>query len=294
MKSQGLAIVAGVLAAVCLALALWPQPESVSSMVVAARDLGAGTVLQASDLEVTSVPSRQLVDQALSDPTSLIGQTLSVVRFQGEMVAPLHLGQAVTLDPHERGIAVRVQLDTGLAGLLQPGQHVGLVAVVSDRQGQNERGFAKALIENVRVLWISPAFRLRPETFLPDSEAQEQASPAREGIVVLAASTLPAPVLYETQTTMHVRAIRRALTSEPQVRENGDLVVDEELLQEEAPYVVWGVPLEMLAALNHVGASFTLVMQPPAPEPYTTPGFSIERMLAPLLQPQFQNQEKDS
>lgn len=292
MKSQGLAIVAGVLAAVCLALALWPRPEAVSPMVVAARDLGAGTVLQAADLEVTMVASHTVPDPALADPASLIGQTLAVVRFQGELVAGLHLGPAVTLDPHERGIAVRVQLDTGLAGLLQPGQHVGLVAVVSDRQGQNERGFAKALIENVRVLWISPAFRLRPDTFLPDGEAA--AAPAREGIVVLAASTLPTPVLYETQTTMHVRAIRRALAGEASAREEDAPAVDEELLREEDPHVVWGIPLEMLAALNHLGASFTLVMQPPAPEPYTTPGFSIERMLLPLLQPQTLPEESDS
>ncbi len=292
MKSQGWAIAAGILAAICLALALWPQPDAVSPMVVAARDLGAGTVLQAADLEIVTVAAAQVPDRALADPAPLIGQTLSVVRFQGELVAPVHLGPAVTLDAHERGIAVRVQLDTGLAGLLQPGQHIGLVAVVRDRQGQNERGFAKALIENVRVLWISPAFRLRPDTFLPAGQDVDTAPVTREGIVVLAASTLPAPVLYETQTTLHVRAIRRALAAEAGNGEEDPVAA--ELLQEEDPHVVWGVPLEMLAALNHVGASFTLVMQPPDPDPYTTPGFSIERMLAPLLHPQTVNQENDS
>ncbi len=294
MKSQVLPVVAGVLAALCLALALWPRPEAVSPMVVAARDLGAGTVLQPADLEIVSVPAHQLADQALATPDSLVGHTLAVVRFQGEMVTTSHLGQAVKLDAHERGIAVRVQLDTGLAGLLQPGQRVGLVAVVSDRQGQNERGFAKALIENVRVLWISPAFRLRPETFLPAGDGEDQSTPAREGIVVLAASTQPAPVLYETQTTMHVRAIRRALIAQAEAWTEDDPAMDEALLQEEDPHVVWGVPLEMLAALNHVGASFTLVMQPPVPASYTTPGFSIERMLAPLLHDLNQVQENAS
>ncbi len=294
MKSGIWAIATGVLAAVFLAIALWPQPTETQPLVVAARDLGAGTVLRAADLEIRQVPAPLPSTDALGDPASLLGRTLSVVRFAGETVTPLHLGAAVPLASHERGIAVRVATDSGLAGLLQPGQRVGLVAVVSDWQGQNEFGYAKALIENVRVLWVSPNFRLRPATFLPDSELAESPNLPREGLVVLAASIQPAPIIYETQRTLQVRAIRRALDAEAAAGDPTELAesVDVELLREELPQVIWGVPLEMIAALNHAGSSFTLVLQPPVGDPFTTPGFSLERLLVPL-RPQLQVLEEE-
>ena len=283
MKSKGFAAVAGLLAAVFLGLALWPRQEAMSPMVVAARDLGAGTQLAATDLQVRMVPAAELPPDALTAPEPLLEQTLSVVRFAGETVALNHLGPAIALAPDERGIAVRVKTDSGLAGLLQPGQRVGLVAVVSDWQGQNQRGYAKALIENVRILWIAPSFRLHPDSFLPDSPDTAPQPVAREGIIVLAASTLPEPVLYDTQHTLHVRALRRAQEARATDDGNDLAAIDPALLEEDLPDVVWSVPLEMIASLNHIGASFMLVLQPPNPDPWSTPGFSIDRMIAPLL-----------
>ena len=283
MKSKGFAAVAGLLAAVFLGLALWPKQEAMAPMVVAARDLGAGTQLAATDLQVRMVPAAELPPDALTDPEPLLEQTLSVVRFAGETVALNHLGPAIALAPDERGIAVRVKTDSGLAGLLQPGQRVGLVAVVSDWQGQNQRGYAKALIEDVRILWIAPSFRLRPDSFLPDSPDTASRAVASEGIIVLAAGTMPEPVLYDTQHTLHVRALRRAREART-ADGNDDLdAIAPELLEEDLPAVVWSVPLEMIASLNHIGASFMLVLQPPDPEPWSTPGFSIDRMIEPLL-----------
>ena len=283
MKSKGFAAVAGLLAAVFLGLALWPKQEAMAPMVVAARDLGAGTQLAATDLQVRMVPAAELPPDALTAPEPLLEQTLSVVRFAGETVALNHLGPAIALAPDERGIAVRVKTDSGLAGLLQPGQRVGLVAVVSDWQGQNQRGYAKALIEDVRILWIAPSFRLRPDSFLPDSPDDSSRAIASEGIIVLAAGTLPEPVLYDTQHTLHVRALRRAREARTEDGSDGLDAIDPELLEEDLPAVVWSVPLEMIASLNHIGASFMLVLQPPDPEPWSTPGFSIDRMIEPLL-----------
>ena len=103
------------------------------------------------------------------------------------------------------------------------------------------------------------------------------------GVMMRAASTLPEPVLYDTQHTLHVRALRRA--QEARVTDDGNdlAAIDPALLEEELPDVIWSVPLEMIASLNHIGASFMLVLQPPNPDPWSTPGFSIDRMIAPLL-----------
>ena len=51
----------------------------------------------------------QAPSDAVADPAQLAGQTLAVVRFAGEPVTTRHLGQAVSLRPNERGIALKVQ-----------------------------------------------------------------------------------------------------------------------------------------------------------------------------------------
>ena len=53
-----------------------------------------------------------------------------MVRFTGEPITPRHLGAAVTLEPNERGIAIKVAADTGLAGILRPGMKVGVIATL--------------------------------------------------------------------------------------------------------------------------------------------------------------------
>ncbi len=127
---------------VVVALLLWPTEEPMRTLVVAARDLGAGTLL-------ATLPAAQAPADAVDDPALLAGQTLGVVRFAGEPVTLRHLGETVTLAPDERGIAVRVTADTGLAGLLRPGMQVGVVATLPQ---EDEGLFAKALRRAVRTL----------------------------------------------------------------------------------------------------------------------------------------------
>jgi len=297
MKNKPLSILLGLLTAVLLAAALWPQQEQTVVVVVAARDLGAGATLRPADLTTRSLPISQAPADAVADPESLLGRTLAVVRFQDESITPRHIGAAVTLHPDERGIAVQVAADTGLAGLIQPGQKVGLVATVQERQSR--QAFAKTLIEDVRVLYVSPGFRARPDQPITyrasvqngqsaeaDVQAQGYQPAASQGIVVLAASTEPMPILYEAQETLHVRAIRRVLGLD----EENQTVAEQEdpfglgasIPEEQPPQVVWGVPVEMIAALNAADASFTLVLQPEEAAPYTTPGFDLMQMLAPI------------
>lgn len=297
MKNKSLSLILGLVTAVLLAAALWPQQEDTVTVVVAARDLGAGATLRPADLTTVSLPVNQAPNDAVADPDALLGKSLAVVRFSGETITPRHIGVAVTLQANERGIAVKVAADTGLAGLIQPGQKVGLVATVQERQSR--QAFAKTLIEDVRVLYVSPSFRARPDqpityrasvqngqTAEADAPTQGYQPAANEGIVVLAAVTDPMPILYEAQETLHVRAIRKVLGLD----EESLTVSDQEdpfglgasIPEEQPPQVVWGVPVEMIAALNAADASFTLVLQPEDATPYTTPGFDLKQMLSPI------------
>lgn len=297
MKNKSLSLILGLVTAVLLAAALWPQQEATVSVVVAARDLGAGATLRAADLTAVSLPVSQAPSDAVADPDALLGKSLAVVRFSGEAITPRHIGVAVTLQANERGIAVKVAADTGLAGLIQPGQKVGLVATVQERQSR--QAFAKTLIEDVRVLYVSPSFRARPDqpityrasvqngqTAEADAQTQAYQPAASEGIVVLAAITDPMPILYEAQETLHVRAIRKVLGLDEETLTVADQTdpfgLQASIPEEQPPQVVWGVPVEMIAALNAADASFTLVLQPEDATPYTTPGFDLKQMLSPI------------
>lgn len=296
MKENKTPLLVGVIAFVLLVGALWPTEPPQVTVVVAGRDLGAGTVLRASDLALVKMAQTQAPPDAVSDPSGLVGKTLAVVRFAGEPVTERHLGPAVDLRPDERGVAVRVEADTGLAGLLRPGMRVGLVATVPVDQGFGGTAvYAKAMLEDLRVLYVPPEFQARPYlppqttmtgtagataasgsgltgTFSSSSSLTAARTSVREGVIMLAASTKPQEIVYEVITDTP----ETALTASQGVTET---VIAGELPEREPPPTRWVVPVELLAALNRADASFTLVMMPEEPEPYRTAGLLVSDLV---------------
>ena len=248
-----------------------------SPLVVATRDLGAGAILQALDLTTVQIPTEELPPDAVDDPEPLVGAVLSNVRFAGEAITPAMLGTRVPLAPHERGIAVRLTDVAGLAGLVAPGQIVGLMATVTDSQSPTKDTVAKYLLSGLRVLWLSPEFRVRPA----NAERGETRG-TTDGLALLAVSTNPAPILYAHQTALFARALD--LLSDADKQQQG---VTDELIQalDTDPTVIWGVPLEMVAAVAAVEGRFQLVMEPEFPvAPGASPGFSTLHLVAPVIQ----------
>jgi Flp pilus assembly protein CpaB len=289
----------GLLTGVLVLAVLWPKEPPVMTMVVAARDLGAGALLTPGDLATTTLPATQVPGDAVRDPAQLAGQTLAVVRFAGEPITPRHLGTAVVLGPDERGVTLRVQTDTGLAGIMQPGMRVGLVATLRAKT-TDQAVYAKAALEHLRVLYVSPDFLARPyapatasATVQGGAATGAQAAPATrqtsEGALVLAASTVAEPIYYEVITdTVTVRYLDPAgeelsfsLTgSGDLIDAQGEAVVPEALadLTLVEPPTRRVVPVELLAALNAQGASFTLVLEGEPATPYTTAGFATSEL----------------
>ncbi len=201
-----LPLLLGLLTFGLILLTLWPEPEPTVDIVVAARDLGVGAALAPAYLALRTLPADQAPPDAVSDPMPLVGQTLAVARFQGEPISPRHLGPGVRLGPDERALAVQVKRDRGLAGLLRPGARVGVVATLPDENGDL---FAKAVIENLRVLYVSPEFQAKPEApvtaqmTVSDGELSgltaspgRSSAPANEGVILLAAPIEPYPVAF--------------------------------------------------------------------------------------------------
>ena len=287
----------GLITAVLLIAALWPKAAPQRTVVVAARDLGAGATLTVSDLTAVTVDATQAPADALAEATTLIGQTLAVVRFTGEPITPRHLGAAVTLEPNERGIAIKVAADTGLAGILRPGMKVGVIATLG-ATGASQTMYAKTVLEGLRVLYVSPDFQARPYTPATASAtvsksnggAFDGGTPAaaagtsgtvKEGTLVLAAGTVAQSVRYETITdTLKIDSaavITGTGTLTPTAKTPAAVKPGQ---QPAEPPTRWVVPVELLAALNAAGDSLTLTLLPEAPQAYTTVGTQLTDVYA--------------
>ena len=299
-KSLFLPLLLGLLTFGLILLALWPEPEHTVDIVVAARDLGAGAILTPADLALRTLPANQAPPDAASDPAALVGHTLAVARFQDEPISPKHLGPGVRLGPDERAVAVRVKRDRGLAGLLRPGARVGVVATLPDNNGDL---FAKAVIEDLRVLYVSPEFQAKPETSVTaqmtvsDGEPSgltaspgRSNTPANEGVILLAAPIALQPVAYVP--------ITQTLSADT------DLILDDETVQPDdqaterpmgraafddlthaiAPdfedaQILYVSPVELLAALNAEKDALTLYLMPQDADPLASNGLSLSELL---------------
>ena len=314
-KRWTLSVVLGLITAVLLLAVLWPKEEKKVTVAIAARDLGAGTTLAASDLTTTVLAASLAPADAVSDTGKLVGQTLAVVRFAGEPVTPRHLGPAVTLAADERGIAVKVKADTGLAGLLRPGMTVGVIATLTTLETRDV--YAKTVLEGLRVLYVPADFQARPyapatatttvrpgatdrlgmNSTPPTTTNPGSSGTVREGVLVLAASTRLQPILYEmvvpiTNTTAisgtrpisNTTAISGTTVISGTTAISGTVPISgatssDRSDKKQEPMVRWVVPVELLAALNAAGDSLTLTLLPEKPLGYTTTGVNVNALL---------------
>ncbi len=129
------------------------------AIVVAARDLDRGTVLQPSDLRVSEVQG--LLGGAFSKPEEAAGATLLTALktdepLLQERVTPRVSDAARAAGPVPTGmraVSMHVYQSESVLNLLQPGSRVDLQAV-SDRNGGTE---LRTILENVQILAVSAA-----------------------------------------------------------------------------------------------------------------------------------------
>jgi pilus assembly protein CpaB len=157
------------------------RPEATEPVVVAAFDLPEGHTLATSDLAVNQVPKSKVPADAIDEISVVIGQTLRVFRGTGDLIKPAHLGgEVIRLAADERAVAIHVTDAAGLAGLIRPGDTVGVSAVMESQDG----AFAKTVASGLRVLYISPEFKAA------DGSAQTDPSSLTTSPFTSGASTL--------------------------------------------------------------------------------------------------------
>ncbi len=179
------------------------QKQETLTVVVAAADLPAGHTLTASDLTTAPVLASGAPAAAYTDPAAVVGQTLRVARLSGDVIAAEHLGgQTLELQPDERAIGIEVTDSAGLAGLLKPGDLVGVTAVLRDSGG----AYSKVIAENLRVLYVSPEFsaldplsaqRIQAQDGNVTTSVQTSGTRDTQGTVVLAVPVKAQVVAYD-------------------------------------------------------------------------------------------------
>jgi pilus assembly protein CpaB len=237
-------------------------PEPSKQAVVATRDLKAGHVIAEGDIEVRAVPAETMPLDAVPDPNLVLGQALRIDRGQGDVIRASQLGTLLDLAPNERGVSVYINDASGVAGVLSPGQRVGIVASIPQENSDFTGTFSKATIENLRVLYIDPRFSATTDANVVPSAATPQSNDnllagvntderAKEGSVVLAVDVNLQTIFYD-------------FTSSGAVSESKTVNA-----------------LELLAALGNMpGAQVTLYLMPgEGGMPFTSPGLWLPDLI---------------
>ena len=130
-------VAAGLLTALALLLALRPAPAPATdtatravAVVVAGRDLAAGTELSATDLAVARLPPEFAPTGSATDPADLAGRVLAgSVRADEPLTDVRLVGAGVTalLEPGQVAAPVRLA-DLAVAALVRTGDRVDVLA----------------------------------------------------------------------------------------------------------------------------------------------------------------------
>jgi pilus assembly protein CpaB len=132
-----------------------------AEVVVAARELTAGTVLGADDIRVASWPATLRPVTAVANPTAAIGRTVAGPVGSGEMITTTRLvGNDLAAGLPVGLIAVAVPLvDSGTAALIHAGDRVDLLSPPSDTTSPVPSGSRAATMVAADVLVLAVVSR---------------------------------------------------------------------------------------------------------------------------------------
>lgn len=167
-----------------------PGPTTVGYFV-AARPLPKGTLAREEDFAVRMTEPDKIPAGAILDtPDSKAGLPGSLVRNFVEVNKPITLQDilrpsdrgflASVLAPDSRAISIRVDEESGVSGLIRPGDFVDvLLTQVFDRDEPSKRALSETVLNNVRVIAIDQeiAQGARQETSQVNAQGKKGTAP---------------------------------------------------------------------------------------------------------------------
>ena len=141
-------------------------PAPTSGYLVAAHPLPAGTLARDEDFAVRSAPPGDVPSGAILDtPDAKAGRSGSLVRRFLDAGAPVTAQDvlrprdrgflASVLAPDTRAVSIKVDAESGVSGLIWPGDYVDVVLTqVNDKADAAHRTLSEVVLHNVRIIAI--------------------------------------------------------------------------------------------------------------------------------------------
>ena len=250
-----------------------------TSVVVAARSIAVGARLTENDVKVVQLRSADVLPGALKKVEDAVGKLSGAQRLVGDQLTADSIGDKASsaiaggLGPDKRAVAVRVDIASGLAGVIRAGDLVSLVAVVTPPQKQNQQN-------------QSQASAVKPITTTVQSKPTEPAGLApvtpfsrltATGLKVL---LVPQTFRY-TESTQTDKEGFTTQTNAVNIRDTSVVVLEVPI----APIAVQGangtlnVSLPELLPLLDANGKLYLVLEPPTSSKASTIGIAIEQLI---------------
>ena len=135
-------------------------------VVMAADDIQVGTKLEAHDVRVVTLPQSAVPPGAFSGTSQVLGRGAILPVSKGEFILPSKLaalnagtGLPSMIPQGMRAVSVRVNDVVSVAGFVQPGSHVDVLA--TGQGGGNDRQ-TTTVLENVLVLAVGKSLDRSP------------------------------------------------------------------------------------------------------------------------------------
>ncbi|HEX3467999.1 MAG TPA: Flp pilus assembly protein CpaB [Candidatus Elarobacter sp.] len=237
-------------------------------VLIAARDIPARVQISSDMVTVTMRPGDAVDPDALNAPSLAIGRTAAITMPAGSTItaSKIMAAQAQTLETRVprgmRAIAIPIDRVKGVGALIQPGDHVDVIAVTPARQGQAP--VAATILRDVPVLAMGTAL---------ETASGATPSPDSSQTVSLAVTPTQAKLLTLVDLNATLRLDLRAPTddkgSKPMLGEPIDLTVAAQRVA--APMMPAAAP----AAAPPAAAAPAAAPRPAAPAPVHHSGVEV-------------------
>ena len=203
------AVVLGTVAAIVASQIVKQRPVAINAdgsgavmnlteVVVAAHDIAPGATLGSEDLKVLKIESSAAPANVASNPAALFTRVAKVQIPAGQMVHESLLaekgvagGLPGVIAPGYRAMTIEVNEFTGLAGLLEPGNRIDIVARVAEAEGGGQ--MSRTIVQNVPIIAVGPNLTSQAANASGENEpvapvladAPQQAKPMARSITIL-------------------------------------------------------------------------------------------------------------
>lgn len=169
-----------------------------TSVVVAARDIPAGTLIASDMVRLATVDRGAALPGAFDSTAAVVGQVARIPIYRGEQLIASKLtaelvgaGLTYVVPPGKRAMAVRAEKVVTAGGNVRPGDRVDVLALVEDSRDDLRTGerqttpLSLLLAQNVEVLAVEQRLQNRPAGGEPgDGTFLDQPQPLPEATVI--------------------------------------------------------------------------------------------------------------